>query len=200
MIAPPDLPDVPVIVAVPRIVIRNSWAHASNFSRAQRTLTQAITIHCTDGHEGTRDDDNAAAMFADPKLSPHRSAHYVVDADSATCCVPDMLTAYHCGHTGNMRTIGVELCGRANQTRDQWLDGPSMATLSIAARLVAALCAVHHVPPVVVNPLGLMVGDLGITTHAFVSAAWKESTHNDPGVGFPLAAFVVAVGKAMLLG
>lgn len=200
MITPPDPPALPLIVAVPAGMCKpkDHWAHASNYSRAQRAVTQAITIHCTDGHEGFRDDDNAAAMFADPNLSPHRSAHYVVDADSVTRCVPDMLTAYHCGHTGNVRTIGVELCGRANQTREQWLDGPSLATLSIAARLVAYLCSVHRVPATVVNDLGLQSGNRGITTHAFVSAAWHESDHTDPGIGFPLSSFVVAVAKAML--
>lgn len=201
MIAPPPLPDVPVIVAVAGpLVIKERPAHRSNFSPMQRPRTQFIAIHCTDGHEGFKDDDNAAVMFADPMLKPHRSAHYVVDADSVTRCVPDMLTAYHGGHHANQLSIGVELCGSAAQSRDEWLDDVSLRTLNIAARLVADLCATHKVPAIVVNDRGLLAELQGITTHSFVSQAWHESDHHDPGVGFPLGAFAVAVAKAMLVG
>lgn len=200
MISPPPLPAVPVIVAVPSITIRERPAHWRNFSSSPRTVTQAIVMHCTDGCEGNRQDDNVAAMFADPALTPHRSAHYVVDSDSVTRCVPDMHRAWHGGHTANAGTIGIELCGRAAQTRDEWLDGPSMATLSIAARLVADLCTKFGIPAVVVNDRGLLAGSRGITTHSFVSLAWKQSNHHDPGVAFPLGSFVVAVAKAMLVG
>lgn len=198
--SPPPLPDVPVIVAAPSntFAVREMLAHPMNFSPAQRLHTQMIVLHCTDGCEGTAAAESCATMFRDPKLSPHRSAHYAVDADSATRCVPDMLTAWHCGHTGNAYGIGVELCGRADQTRNEWLDSTSMATLSVAARLVATLCTTHGIPAQVVNDRGLLAGVRGITTHSFVSSAWKQSDHHDPGAGFPLGAFVMAVSKALL--
>ncbi|HEY2736224.1 MAG TPA: peptidoglycan recognition family protein [Polyangiales bacterium] len=200
MISPPPLPAVPVIVAVDApLVIKERPAHRANFSSLQRPRTQFITIHCTGGHEGFRAGDPVAAMFADPMLTPHRSAHYVIDAGSATRCVPDMLTAWHGGHHANQLSIGVELCGSASQSRAQWLDDASLRTLNIAARAVAGLCAVHKIPPQVVNDRGLVNGMQGITTHSFVSQAWHESDHYDPGSGFPLGAFVIAVAKAMLV-
>lgn len=197
MIEPPPLPREPIIVASPPLVVKTRFAAERNFSRKQRLVTQGIVLHSTEGHTGTTQDDNVAAMFASPSLEPPRSAHYVVDADSATRCVPDMLTAWHCGHTGNAGLIGVELCGTAAQTRAQWLAGDAFATLCNAARLVATLCSTHRIPPMVVNDRGLVSGARGITTHAYVSKAWHETTHTDPGDAFPLAAFVVAVARAL---
>jgi len=197
MISPPPLPREAVIVAAPSITVKTRLASNHNFSRNQRLVTQGVVLHSTEGHTGTTQDDNVAAMFADPALSPPRSAHYVVDADSVTRCVPDMLTAWHCGHIGNSGLIGVELCGTAAQTRAQWLSGDALATLCNAARLVATLCSTHSVPPMVVNDRGLVSGARGITTHAYVTKAWHETTHTDPGDAFPLAAFVVAVARAL---
>jgi len=194
---PPPLPGtVATIVALPPpIAIKQRLASHRNYSAAVRLTTQAIVLHCTDGCEGASKDDDVAAMFAAGDLAKRRSCHYVVDADSVTRCVPDALTAWHCGKHGNAVAIGIELCGRASQTRAQWLDGFSLPTLQIAARLVADLCAVHGVPPVVLDSEGLRTGRRGITTHASVSAAWGETTHTDPGEGFPLADFVAAVAK-----
>jgi hypothetical protein len=47
--------------------------------------------------------------------------------------------------------------------------------------------------PVAVDVAGLLRGDRGITTHDAVSKAFKQSTHWDPGPGFPLADFANAV-------
>lgn len=51
-------------------------------------------------------------------------------------------------------------------------------------------------PSIIVR--GLLQGEKGITTHAYVSRAWKQSTHWDPGPGFPFHEFVAAVAKAMV--
>jgi N-acetyl-anhydromuramyl-L-alanine amidase AmpD len=200
---PPPLPTAaPIIVAVAGpLAIRDQIAHASNYSAHTRPSTQALVIHCTDGCEGSgHKDRDVAAMFQDPNLVDHRSAHYVVDADSCTRCVPDAQIAWHARHHGNAATIGIELCGRASQTREQWLDQASLATLQIAARLCADLCAKYRLPPAAVTAVGLVSGARGITTHAYVSEAWKQSTHYDPGPGFPFVAFVAAVGRAMPVG
>lgn len=197
MIKPPP-PDEPQIIAVHEYVLQHRPASLRNYSRAIRTPS-LIVIHCTDGHEGVTKDTDVAAMFQDPKLDPKRSAHYVVDADSVTQCVADHYCAYHCAGTGNVRGIGVELCGRAAQSRPQWFDELSFPMLCIAARLVAELCVEWSIPPRIVNARGLVAGEHGITTHQFVSDAWHETKHTDPGPGFPLGAFVRAVDVAHAL-
>ena len=96
-----------------------------------------------------------------------------------------------------MHGIGVELCGRADQTREQWLDQSSLPMLCIAARLVAQLCLVHQIPPRLLSRDELRRVTPGITTHAAITDAFHgETTHSDPGAGFPLAEFVLAVKTA----
>jgi N-acetyl-anhydromuramyl-L-alanine amidase AmpD len=191
----------PAIVASPKpLALTQVPAHRQNYSRTVRTPT-LIVLHCTDGCEGGgATDTNVAAMFARPfpPGQKKRSAHYVVDADSCTACVPDLCMAWHCGHHGNAVGLGIELCGKASQTRREWLDGPSLATLNTAARLCADLCDLYQIPPALTNTRDLLAGKGGITTHSFVSEAWHESDHWDPGPGFPLGAFVVAVRAAVL--
>ena len=193
-------PMVDTILPAPHpLTIKSVPAHRHNYQYARpgRVIT-FIVIHCTDGHEGTRQDDNVAAMFAQRDLYPRRSCHYVVDADSATQCVPDDSVAWHCGSKGNLRGLGIEICGFAKQPRAEWLDDTSKATLSIAARLTYDLCKRYNLPMQLLDAEHLRTGESGITTHAAVSAAWKESSHTDPGASFPLDAFMRAVNLAAL--
>jgi N-acetyl-anhydromuramyl-L-alanine amidase AmpD len=196
--SPPARPSPPAIVAVPAgsVLVKLRTAHPSNYSRRLRPRTQAIALHATDGHEGTRKDDDVAAMFAGPLAKP-RSCTWVVDADSITRCVPPVMTAWHCGHTGNARCEGVELCGLAKQSRAEWFDEMSLRTLCIAARLVAMRCTEYEIDPVFVNAEQLRNGYRGITTHAEISLAWHESDHDDPGPHFPMDEFIAAVRAAL---
>lgn len=161
-----------------------------------RTI-EFVVIHCTDGHRGIHKDDDVAAMFARADLRKRRSCHYVVDSDSVTQCVSDLDVAWHCGRNGNARSIGIELCGRARQTRAQWLDELGLPMLGLAAQLTAELCARHGLPPKLVDAAELRAGLRGITTHAEVTDAWRQTRHTDPGPGFPLSDFVDAVRRQL---
>jgi len=185
----------PVVLVPPKYTTRIRWADPVNYSRMRRNPT-LIVLHSTEGGEGDgATDDNVAAGIAKPKPAGKRTSfHAVVDGDSVTLCVPYMLTAWHAGHTANLIGIGVEICGRASQTRDQWLDDVSARTLGIAARLVAELCVEFRIPTTYLDAVALNAGvPRGITMHRDVSAAWRESTHTDPGPGFPIAEFITAV-------
>lgn len=184
-----------VIVPAPMpLRIKSKPADPANYSKVRRERVQFICLHATDGVEGPRKDDDEAAAIAKPLAhGKEQSFHYVVDSDSATRCVPDLLTAWHAKRTGNLRSIGVEICGRANQTRAQWADPVSLATLGIAVRLVADLCQEHALPTCYLDADQLRLGARGISTHAQVSVAWKESNHWDPGPHFPMTEFVAAV-------
>lgn len=187
-------PQSPSLVAMPGpLAIREMPAHLSNYSAVGRIPT-LIVIHATHGSEGLQSAENAAHEITLP--NKRKSWHYAVDANSIVRSVPDAMRAWHCGSHGNVASIGVELCGRADQTAAQWFDAASLATLQLGARLVAELCLQWRIPPVRVHPAELVAGRSGITTHACVSAAWRESTHTDPGPGFPLSAFIAAVARA----
>jgi N-acetyl-anhydromuramyl-L-alanine amidase AmpD len=160
-------------------------------------VVRFIVLHSTEGHEGNKQDDNVAAMFQRLDLKPRRSCHYVVDSDSVTQCVPDHSIAWHCAKSGNLRGVGVELCGKARQTREEWIDTLSLPMLCIAARLVGDLCRTHKLPVQFVNAAALRQGGAGITTHAEVAAAWKETTHYDPGPHFPVDLFLKGVALAV---
>ena len=189
------------IIAVPRIVavpaplrVKVRLAHSSNFARTP-TEKSNVCLHATHGAEGPNKDDDEAAQLQKPDHGV--SFHYVVDSNSATRCVPDLYVAWHARRTANARCLGVELCGRADQSRDQWFDAVSLATLNIAARLVADICKEHKIPAEFCGPDELRAGKRGITTHEACSKAWKESDHWDPGPHFPLTEFIAAVKVAL---
>lgn len=197
-VVPPKQPEEipPQIIAVESFQMRKRPAHPKNYGHIER-VPRIIVVHCTDGHEGPTKDGDVAAMFADANLKPRRSAHYVVDTDSVTQCVDPKLQAWHCGRTGNERGIGVELCGRAAQTYEQWHDSLSLPMLQIAARLIADLCKRYSIPAVYLTSPELKANRMGITTHASVSLAWGESKHTDPGPNFPMVKLVNAVRTAL---
>jgi N-acetyl-anhydromuramyl-L-alanine amidase AmpD len=181
---------------LPAIAVTQA-VHQPHTPRALDTGTQAIVLHATCGSEGKRSAEACAAMFQDPALTPPRSCHFVVDTDSIVNCVDENFVAWHCGHNGNARSIGIELCGLASQTRAQWLDANSLPMLQLAARLVATLCKRFALPVALIDGNGLRRGDRGITTHDFIRQAWpKDTNHTDPGSGFPLADFIAAVRVA----
>lgn len=188
----------PVIVAAPMPrLVRKRFAHVSNYSQVRRRKTLFIVVHATDGHEGPRKDDDVAAMFAKP-LPPGsaRSCTWVVDTDSFTQCVPDGCTAWHCGRTANRISEGIEFCGRANQSRAQWFDALSFPMLCLGARLIAWRAKVLGLPIDFIDADGLRAGQSGITTHAEVSKAWRESKHTDPGPHFPISELLSAARRA----
>jgi N-acetylmuramoyl-L-alanine amidase CwlA len=108
------------------------------------------------------------------------SAHYVVDPGTVVQCVGDHTVAYHCGH--NQDSIGIELCDMPDQqSQARWNDANHRAMMTVAARLVAQLCLAYNIRPWFVTVPGLKVGRRGVTTHANMSQAFKQSTHWDPG-------------------
>jgi N-acetylmuramoyl-L-alanine amidase CwlA len=187
---------VPIEQCAQRLSVGVITAAVGNHSMVHRNRTDLIVLHCTDGHEGGDDAENSAAEFT-RELKRPRSYHYACDSNSVVCSVPENLIAWHCGRTGNLRSVSVELCGRASQTRAQWYDDASLATMRIGVRLCADIARRHQLPAVYVGPEGLLNGERGITTHAAVSLAWKQSKHTDPGPAFPLREFVAGVHLAL---
>lgn len=112
------------------------------------------------------------------------SAHYCVDASTIVQCVPDEDVAWH-APGANHDGLGIELAGRAGQSRREWTDPYSSAVLERGALLTAELCRRHSIPAVWLWPSDLRAGRRGITPHAAVSQAFGRSTHYDPGAGFP---------------
>lgn len=175
------------------------YIDAKHYRRGtRRSVPLWIVIHATHGAEGAGKARQGARELADlPANSPHkRSAHAFVDTREIVQCVPWDCEAWHAKNTGNRYGEGIELCGRADQSAAQWLDANSLPMLALAARLVRWRCDVHGIPLQWVTHGGLRQRRAGITSHAEIAKAFCESTHWDPGPGFPIQAFLAAVTLA----
>ena len=128
-----------------------------------------------------------ARWFATPVSQV--SAHYCVDAQTVLQCVREKDIAWH-ARGGNAHTIGVELAGFARQTAEGWEDAYSTGVLRHASVLVADVCRRRRIPVRWLDADDVRAGRRGITGHAEVSAAYRQSDHWDPGPGFPVESFL----------
>lgn len=158
-------------------------------SRDPRRVIRWIVLHSMEAPEASSTAERCAAYFANmPPGTPREkqaSAHYCVDSDSVVQCVPDHLVAFHARGL-NEDSIGIEHAGFARQTREEWLDDFGRRMLGLSVALAARLCARYSIPPVIVGAAELIAGRPGIITHSEVNLALSQSSHSDPGPGFPL--------------
>lgn len=120
-------------------------------------------------------------------------AHFIVDPSETVQACREDISCWHA--PPNAGSIGVELCDPQAGAVDRWYDDLHRQMLQRAAVLVADLCHRHQLPLEYLNASALLAGRRGITMHRDVSTAWKQSSHTDPGVGFPMAHFVDLVKK-----
>lgn len=189
---------VPLITAVPALpaikLVEARWFRGG----PRRKKPIWIVLHCTDGVEGPRKAEDGAHELANiPVGARRRSCHWIVDTDSIVMCVPVEHEAFHAGRNANMFGEGIEICGRASQTRDQWLDALSLPMLQLAARLVRVRADALGIPLRLLKGPELRANIPGITTHMEITRAFPADTaHTDPGAGFPLDEFLAAVQAA----
>ena len=168
---------------------------AAHYTKIDRSADiRHVVIHTAEIAE-TPTAAEALAAWAAGKNAPQASWHYAVDSDSITQSVPDELIAWH-APGANRSGIGIELSGRASQSREQWQDEYSRQVLGRAARLAGYLCKKWDIPVRFVDREGLKAGEAGITTHLEVSRAFAKSDHTDPGAAFPMDEFLAAVEAA----
>ncbi len=152
-----------------------------------------VVLHDMEAAEASSTAENVAKWFAGA-AAPMASAHYCCDNDSVVGCVREADTAFHApgaNHSG----VGIEMAGYAKQTAAEWGDAYSIAMLERVASLTAAICKRHSLPVEFVDEAGLLSGKRGVTTHRCVSAAFKKSTHSDPGPNFDMPAFLAMVRR-----
>lgn len=171
------------------------FIEAKHHGRAARALVDLIVLHCMEAPEASTRAEACAEYFAmGPVVA---SAHYCADSDSVVQCVPDHLVAY--GAPGaNHNGLHIELAGYARQARDAWLDDFGIRMLWMAAQLVARKCSEWNIPVLFLRADQLLgPRPRGITTHYEVSQAFKQSSHTDPGPGFPMDYFLEQVDVAL---
>jgi N-acetyl-anhydromuramyl-L-alanine amidase AmpD len=155
-----------------------------------------IVMHTMESQEKIGTAKRVALWFAG-KTAPHASAHITVDNKDVVTVVEDKDIAWHAGQSDvNMRSLSVELAGQASQTKAEWSDPFSKATLNNAAKKVADWCKTYNIPVVKLTPAQVAKGGKGICGHADVTKGYAISGgHTDPGKDFPWDFFIGLVQK-----
>lgn len=174
----------------------DSWPiiPAKWFQKTDRALpyrnVRLIVIHDMEAPEKGTTAEDVARYFAE--TTRRASAHICVDNNSIVQCVPDRDIAY--GAPGaNHDGIQIELAGYASQDRAHWLDDYGLALMEKAANATAQYCLKFTIPVQHLTNAELKGGSKGIVGHYQVSAVYKESDHQDPGLGFPWDYFMMRV-------
>lgn len=173
------------------------WVPPAAYGRGRDgKAVRYIVIHYTAGAERSSSAEDGAAY--DRRRTDGVSTHYFVDQNSIIQCVRTTDRANTARHRGNRLGIQYELCGTV-QTRAQWLDPASLATLKLAARQVARDCRKYGIP---VRRLSVAEtrrawtdypnGPKGIVGHVDCTHAYPEDggDHTDPGTAFPWDVFL----------
>lgn len=162
----------------------DTFVQAKHFTPTSGRQIDLVVIHDMEAKEDITTAENVAKWFAG-KDAPRASAHWNHDPDSSVRSVLDKDVAW--GAPGaNHNGLQHELAGYARQTREEWLDDPSMKIMQRAAAKVREECLAYDIPVEFVNADRLLAGARGITTHLEVTRAWHRSTHWDPGYNFPM--------------
>lgn len=155
---------------------------------------QVIVVHYTAGSERSTSAEDGAAY--DARRTDGTSTHYFVDSNSVVQCVETWNRANAALYTGNRIGIQYELCGTV-QTRAQWLDTASDATITNAARQIARDCKKYGLPVRWLTPAQVRAGGKGICGHADITLAFPADggDHMDPGTQFPRDVLLARVGQ-----
>lgn len=166
-----------------------------------------VTLHYTAGSEGGTSAENGANY--DKNRTDGTSCHYFTDSNGpALQMVHDEDTAYSALYKGNAIGIHIEICG-TNQSRSQWLDEVSKATLDCTAWLVAQILikfkwpcrrlTVEQTRQAWYAPGDERHNYQGINDHGTVTAAYPEDggDHTDLGPNFPWDVFMPMVESYM---
>lgn len=159
------------------------FVQSPNYYRGRLKPLRLVVWHDMETDEyGTAAEDVARNWFA--KTTARVSAHICVDNNSIVECVKPGDTAW-AAPNANADGYQIELAGRANQTREQWLDAFSASMLKLAAQWVRTNPALRHIPPRWLTDAQLADGvTAGHVTHAQCSRV-LGGNHYDPGKGFP---------------
>lgn len=124
------------------------------------------------------------------------SCHSIVDHQGRLDVLPFTDTAY-AAPGANADGDQLEICGLASWSRSTWLSTAHKGLVEQAARWTAERVKARRLPVALLDADDLKADRRGITTHAAVSAAFRRSSHTDPGKGFPLDVMLARV-KALL--
>lgn len=181
-------PPSTVTVAEPPITVE-----AYHRTPGVNTPVSRIVIHCTSPRNGRYPSASAEGMARGTALyftlaSSGGSAHYIEDVAAEEHCLRDEMIAWHA--PPNPHSLGIEICGMASYTREQWLSDQVWPAVRRAKDRALELHGRHNVPWRRLTVADLRRGEHGICGHVEVAKAFLQSHHTDPGDGFPWDVFM----------
>jgi N-acetyl-anhydromuramyl-L-alanine amidase AmpD len=154
-----------------------------------------IVIHATVSPSDEGGARNVADYFTQADASG--LAHYVVDDKEIVGCASEDIVTWHA--PPNPNSVGIEHCdpqtGTEAQDVSRWLDSYHVAMLHNSARLVVDIAKRWDLPLVRISTAEILAGKRGICGHDDVTNAYHQSTHTDPGYGFPWEFFMSLVAS-----
>jgi len=183
-------------------VATSIWVgYPRSYTAGRSRPAQFVTLHYTAGSEGPTSAENGAQY--DKVRTDGTSTHYFTDSQGpALQEVPDGDRSHAALYHGNQIGIHIEICG-TRQTRAQWLDPVSLATLTTTAALTREICIRHgfamrrlstaETRAAYFNAAGSR--PTGINDHNAITLAFPEDggTHTDVGPEFPWDVFMPMV-------
>jgi N-acetyl-anhydromuramyl-L-alanine amidase AmpD len=165
---------------------RTSYVQAANFG-GDLIDPSVIVIHSAEVPEVSSSAEGVANYFASGNVVA--STHCTTDENSIVQSVPIDRICYGTGEGGaNAFTIQTEQAGYAAQTRDEWLDVFSRATITNTAVFCKEVIVRRpKIRPVFLDANALRNGvRWGITSHGEIHAAWPQGDgRTDPGPNYP---------------
>lgn len=180
-------------------LVQATWYSKGSPRRAR----ELIVLHDMETPDVTGTALAVARYFQRLPATNKASAHICVDKDTAVRCVNDDDIAYG-APPANHNGLHIELAGYSKYSSGQWTQDDLLSMLYRAVPIVADWCQQYGIPMRFVPAAELAPHDFnsplppevhGITTHFEVNQAWRQTSHTDPGKGFPIAWFIDAVNK-----
>lgn len=128
-------------------------------------------------------------------------SHWCVDAATRVRVIPDGYASWTTPGV-NHRSHNIEMAGYARQSRHEWADKYSLATLDNAALCAAEWVVKYNVPIRKLSRTNLRRGHKGHIGHVDATYVYRRSTHTDPGPYFPWKYFLSLVNshRSVLVG
>lgn len=156
------------------------------------TVIDRIGLHCTQ----TPNSSGRGVVAYFKKKSSKASAHAVVDVDEVLCAVKAEDTAWAM-QKQNQRGYHVEICGYAQWTKDQWLNGPGKQVMIWGACVVAEAISLCRYLGSDIQVRYLTDDEIrkgtgkGIVQHQHSDRVLKDpNPHTDLGLYFPTKEFL----------
>lgn len=179
---------------------------AAHYGTGRAAAPTIIVVHTIEQDQTPGMEDAVAQYFHTQAVNAPNptSAHGIVGASKLIRLVKDEDTAYHCGTHGNIRGLGLEHVGRAENltthkpnTAAYWNTPYTGMMLDLSAEQIAIWCHKYGIPPVRLTPADLLAGRSGICGHVDVHDAWPADTsHWDPGPAWPWAKHLALIQAA----